>query len=161
MTGPSAYARQAQQYKEQAVITATPEEILIMLYDGAIRFLTTARKGIETGDIEKSHNNLIKAQRIITELMCSLDMAIGGETAQNLFRLYDYLHFRLVEANLKKDATMVDEVLGHLRSLRETWHQAIDIALRERPPSDMAPPANATPQPLAERASSESRNVSA
>ncbi|MBK8190763.1 MAG: flagellar export chaperone FliS [Vampirovibrionales bacterium] len=132
MSGPSAYAKQAQHYKEQAVTTATPEEILIMLYDGAIRFLNAARKGLETGDIEKSHNNLIKTQRIITELMCSLNIEIGGEAAQNLYRLYDYLHYRLVEANLKKDVTMVDEVLGHMRSLRDTWREAIEIALRER-----------------------------
>lgn len=138
MTGASAYARQAQQYKEQAVQTATPEEILIMLYDGAIRFLMTARKAMEGGDIEKSHNHLIKTQRIITELMCSLDIEIGGEAAKNLYRLYDYLHYRLVEANLRKDVTMVDEVLGHLRSLRDTWRQAIEIALRERVASGSA-----------------------
>lgn len=128
----SGYTQQAKQYKAQQIQTASPEEILILLYEGAIRFLVIARKAIEAGDIEKSHNNLIKAQRIITEFMFTLDMDIGGEAAKNLYSLYEYLHYRLVQANLKKDVTMVDEVLDHLRSLKDTWEKAIEIAAEER-----------------------------
>lgn len=126
------YAQSAKQYQKQQVETASPEELLILMYDGAIRFLNVARKAMEEKNIEKSHNNLIRAQHIITELMASLDMEIGGEVAQNLFRLYDYLHYRLVQANIKKDTAMIDEVLSHLRSLKETWEQAIKIAHQER-----------------------------
>ncbi len=126
------YAQSAKQYQKQQVETASPEELLLLMYDGAIRFLNVARKAIEEKNIEKTHNNLIRAQHIVTELMASLDMEIGGEVAQNLFRLYDYLHYRLVQANIKKDTAMIDEVLTHLRSLKETWEQAIKIAHQER-----------------------------
>ncbi|MBY0450717.1 MAG: flagellar export chaperone FliS [Cyanobacteria bacterium] len=126
------YAQSAKQYQKQQVETASPEELLLLMYDGAIRFLNVARKSMEEKNIEKSHNNLIRAQHIVTELMASLDMEIGGEVAQNLFRLYDYLHYRLVQANIKKDTAMIDEVLTHLRSLKETWEQAIKIAHQER-----------------------------
>lgn len=126
------YARQAEQYKKQQIETAAPEEVLIMLYDGAILFLNTAKKGIAEKDVEKSHNQLIKAQNIILEFMNSLDMEIGGEIAINLYRLYEYLHYRLVQANIKKDVAMIDEVLDHLRSLKATWEEAILIARRER-----------------------------
>lgn len=121
----------AQQYHQQHVQTASPEQLLLMLYDGAIRFLKIARKGFEEQNIEKLHNNLLKTQHIITELMTSLDMEIGGEVAKNLYALYDYLYYRLVQANIKRDVTMVDEVLGHLESLRATWDEAIRIAARE------------------------------
>lgn len=130
--GNPGYGQQAKQYKTQQIQTATPEEILILLYEGAIRFLAISRKAIEAEDLEKAHNHLIKTQRIITELMLSLDMDIGGDVAQNLYSLYDYLHYRLVQANLKKDVTMIDEVLDHLRALKQTWEQAIKIAAREQ-----------------------------
>lgn len=126
------YAKQAEQYRKQQIETASPEEVLIMLYDGAIRFLNVARKAIEEKDIEKSHNNLMKAQNIIIEFMNSLDMELGGEIAFNLYRLYEYLHHRLVQANIKKDVAMVDEVLDHLKSLKATWEEAIRIARQEK-----------------------------
>lgn len=125
------YTSQVKQYKTHEIQTSSPEEILILLYDGAIRFLRIAKKGIEEKNIEKAHNNLIKAQRIVSEFMLSLDMDVGGDVAKNLYSLYDYLHFRLVEANLKKDPAMVDEVLEHLRSLKKTWEEAIVIAAKE------------------------------
>ncbi len=130
--GNPGYGQQAKQYKAQQIQTATPEEILILLYEGAIRFLMVARKAIEADELEKAHNHLVKTQRIITELMLSLDMDIGGEVAKNLYSLYDYLHYRLVQANLQKDVTMIDEVLEHLRALKQTWEQAIRIAAQER-----------------------------
>lgn len=127
------YAQQyAKQYKAQEIQTASQEEILILLYDGAIRFLKIAKKAMGSKDIEKSHNHLIKTQRIITEFMMSLDMEIGGELAQNLYRLYDYLHYRLVQANIKKDTGMVDEVIDHLIDLRATWKEAIKKAAEEK-----------------------------
>lgn len=128
---PSAYQNQAKQYQRQAIETATPEEILLMLYDGAIRFLVLARKAMDASDLEMAHKNLIKTQDILVEFMTSLDMEIGGEVAINLFKLYEYLHHQLVQANIKKDPARVDEVLEHLRQLKDTWEQAIDIAARE------------------------------
>ena len=142
MSAYNPYRKQAEQYKKNQIETATPEEILLMLYDGAIRFLVISRKAMEDKDIEKSHNHLIKAQHIVAEFMNSLDMEIGGEMATNLYRLYEYLHYRLVQANIKKDVAMIDEVLDHLRSLKTTWEEAIRIASKERTSLNDEPPAS-------------------
>lgn len=124
------------QYKQNAVLTASPEMILIMLYDGAINFLLRAKIAIDEKNIENTHLYITKTQKIIREFMDSLDMETGGDVAQNLYRLYDYLHYRLVQANIKKDTAMVDEVLEHLRSLKKTWEEAIKIASRESKEED-------------------------
>lgn len=123
--------QKAYQYLVQQIQTASREQLLLMLYDGAIRFLKLARKALDTKDYETSHNNLLKSQKILTELMSSLDMNVGGEVARNLMNLYEYLYYRLVQANLKRDPEMVDEVIGHLTDLRKTWDEAIKIAARE------------------------------
>ncbi|OGI17790.1 MAG: flagellar export chaperone FliS [Candidatus Melainabacteria bacterium RIFOXYA2_FULL_32_9] len=120
------------QYQQTEVQTASPEKLLIMLYDGAIQFLNKAKVGIANKNIEEIHNNIIGAQKIISEFMNTLDIKVGGEVAQNLYNLYEYLHYRLVQANIKKDADMVDEVLTHLKDLKKTWEEAIRIAAREK-----------------------------
>lgn len=124
------------QYQKNQLETATPEKILIMLYDGAIQFLNIAKNEMLSEktpkDIQKIHNNITGAQKIIAEFQNTLNMEIGGEMAQNLYDLYTYLYNRLIDANIKKDTTILDEVLTHLRELRETWQKAIEIANRER-----------------------------
>jgi flagellar secretion chaperone FliS len=120
------------QYQTNQIQTASPEKILIMLYDGAIQFLNKAKKEIENKNIQEVHNNIIGAQKIISEFMNTLDMEIGGETAVNLYNLYEYMHFRLVQANIKKNVEMVDEVLTHLKDLKATWEEAIRITNREK-----------------------------
>lgn len=120
------------QYQTNQIQTATPEKILIMLYDGAIQFLNKAKKEIENKNIQEIHNNIVGAQRIIAELMNSLDLEVGGHVAVNLYSLYEYLHYRLVQANIKKDSAMVEEVLGHMKDLKETWEKAIVIANKEK-----------------------------
>ncbi len=119
------------QYKQNSVLTAAPETILIMLYEGAINFLLKAKTAIDEKNIEIAHINITKTQKIIREFMDTLDMDAGGDMAKNLYRLYEYLHYRLVQANIKKDNTMLDEVLNHLRSLKQTWEEAIKITSRE------------------------------
>ena len=120
------------QYQQTQVQTASPEKILIMLYDGAIQFLNKARVGMENKNIEETHNNIMRAQRIIQEFMNTLDRQNGGEIAENLYRLYDYLNYRLIQSNVKKDIDGIDEVLRHLKELKATWEEAIKIAARER-----------------------------
>lgn len=120
------------QYQTNQIQTASPEKILIMLYDGAIQFLNKAKKELDNNNVQEVHNNIIGAQKIIAEFMNSLDMKVGGEVAVNLYSLYEYLHFRLVQANIKKDVTMIDEVLVHLKDLKQTWEEAIKIAGREK-----------------------------
>jgi flagellar protein FliS len=111
-----------QQYRQQQVNTATPDKLLIMLYDGAIRFCSQAKMAIENKQFEQSHVNLTKAQNIIVEFMTTLNM--DYEISQNLYSLYDYLYNRLVEANIKKDTAIIDEVVGFLTDLRKTWAEA-------------------------------------
>ena len=120
------------QYQKNSIETATPEKLLILLYDGAIQFLNKAKIAMEDKDIEQTHNNLTGCQNIILEFMSTLDMKQGGELAQNLYRLYEYYYNTLVEANLQKDIKKVDEILKHLKGLRDTWQQAINIANSER-----------------------------
>lgn len=122
----------AQQYQEQQITTASKEQLLIMLYDGAIRFCKVAKKAMQEGNIEKSNHHLIRTQRIIMEFMGSLDIKVGGETAKQLFVLYEYLHHQLVQANVKKETALIDEVLEHLSSLRQTWVAAIEITKQEQ-----------------------------
>lgn len=113
------------QYKQTAVTTASKEQILIMLYDGAIKFLNKAKLAFEKNDIQEIHNNISGAQRIITEFQSTLDMEHGGKFAQEMFSLYEYLNNRLFTANIKKRIDYVDEVLKHLVELRDTWKEAI------------------------------------
>jgi len=120
------------QYQKDSVETASPEKLLILLYDGAIQFLNKAKIAIENNDIEQIHNNLIGCQNIILEFMSTLDMKQGGDLAQNLYNLYDYYYNTLVTANLNRDIKLVNEVLRHLMNLRETWQKAINIANAER-----------------------------
>ncbi len=122
----------AAEYLKEQVTTASPEQLLIMLFDAAIRFLVQAKLAMAKNDTEKAHNGIMKAQNILTELMSSLDTDSGLEVTKNLYNLYEYYHYRLVQANIKHDITMIDEVLDQLRAFKTTWEQAIDIAARER-----------------------------
>jgi len=111
-----------QQYRQQQVNTATPDRLLIMLYDGALRFCQQAKTALEQKQMELAHVNLTKAQNIIVEFMTTLNM--NYEISRNLYALYDYLYNRLVEANIKKDAAIVEEASGFLTELRKTWAEA-------------------------------------
>lgn len=120
------------QYQQSQIQTAPPEQILIMLYDGAIQFLNKALVALENKNIQESHNNIIGAQNIIMEFMNTLNIEIGGDVAKNLYSLYEYLHYRLIQANINRNPDMVKEVLAHLKDLKLTWEEAIRIAAREK-----------------------------
>lgn len=111
----------ARAYQRTQTETATPTRLIVMLYDGALRFLSTAREKMASQEIEERHVALIKAQHILQELMRSLDMERGGEIAQNLGRLYDYMMRQLVEANIHDRVEPIDDVMELLRELRESW----------------------------------------
>lgn len=113
------------QYKQTQMDTTPKEQILVMLYDGAVRFLNLAKEGFAENNVEKIHNNLIKVQNIITEFETSLDMDAGGEFAQNLFALYEFMSRQLVQANIRKDPAALDIVIKHMTELRDTWKQAV------------------------------------
>ena len=124
------------QYQRMQVETASPEKILIMLYNGAINFLKKAKVAFEENNKVEAHNNIIAAEKIILEFMTTLDMELGGEMAKNLYALYDYLYNRLVESNMKNKPEIIDEVLDHLVKLRDTWNKAIEISNREKAETD-------------------------
>lgn len=112
-------------YKDTEVQTADQGKLIIMLYDGAIRFLNIAINNMDFRKYDIVNNNIIKAQDIITELMLSLNMEQGGEIAQNLFNIYAYMKKRLLEGNIGKDPKILQEVLRHLTNLRSAWEEAI------------------------------------
>ncbi|SEF99451.1 flagellar protein FliS [Caloramator fervidus] len=111
-------------YQQNSVFTASKEKLLLMLYDGLVRFIKLAIAGIEEKDIKKAHENFVKAQNIILEFMATLNMEVGGEIAKSLMLLYDYMYRRLVEANVKKDKQIAEEVLGFAVELKETFEEA-------------------------------------
>jgi len=121
----------AKKYKRGQVESATPGQLIILLYDGAIDYLKRAENALEKSGpecIEKFHNNLIAAQKIIAELTASLDMEKGGEIAENLFRLYDYMNHQLIEANMSKKVQPIHEVQGLLETLKSAW---VDVIAQE------------------------------
>ena len=116
---------QFQQYNNSKVLTASPAELVLMLYEGAIKFCNIAIVGLEQKDMQKAHTNIMKAERIINHLRVTLDMKYP--VAQDFDRIYEYLDRRLVEANLKKDIAILEEILMHLRSVRDTWKEVMRI----------------------------------
>ncbi len=113
-----------QQYKENAILTASPEELVLMLYNGIIRFIEEAKGAIEKKDYMAANNSIQRAQDIITELMLTLDM--NYDISKNLYSLYDYMLRRLIDANVKKDVTILEEVKGFAIELRNTWSVALN-----------------------------------
>ncbi len=107
------------QYQRSKILTASPAELTLMLYEGAIKFGNIAIDAIEAKEVEKAHEHIIKVQRIIEEFRATLNMKYP--VAQDFENVYSYLASRLVEANVKKDAEIMREVVEHLRTMRETW----------------------------------------
>jgi len=118
-----------QSYRRMAAQTATPGQLVLMLFDGAINFLERAAKGFELEDpLEFNatiNNNILKAQAIINELNASLDMEAGGELAANLRRLYEYMDYRLTESNRTKTPEGLHEVIKRLGVIRDAWAEMI------------------------------------
>ena len=112
-------------YRQNQYQTATQGELLLMLYRGALDKMEKAKEAIDDNDILNSHQHLIRTQKIVLELMSSVDLENGGKMAQNLFNIYEYMHRRLVRANVKKDREIVEEVEGQVRSLLEAWENAL------------------------------------
>lgn len=112
-------------YAQNKILTATPAELTLMLYDGAIKFANIAMTGLEEGDIEKTHNNIIKVRNIILEFQATLDRKY--EVAADFDKVYEYIKFCLTEANVKKDKEMMEQVLKTLRTMRETWKEVMTL----------------------------------
>lgn len=114
------------QYSNSKILTASPAELTLMLYEGTIKFCNIAIMGIEQQNMEKAHNNIMKVQRIIEEFKITLNH--DYPVAKDFDAVYNYLLKRLVEANLKKDKEILEEVLVHLRTMRDTWKEVMKRA---------------------------------
>ena len=117
-------------YKSNSISTSKPEELTLMLYNGLVRFIMQAQKSIEDKDREKAHENIVRAQDIILEFEATLDPQY--EISNNLMSLYGYIHRRLIDANVKKDKQILDEVLKFATDLRDTWVQAMKQAKEQK-----------------------------
>ena len=115
-----------QQYEKSKILTASPAELTLMLYEGAIKFSNIAIMAIEKGEIEKAHNNIRKVERIIEEFQATLNHKYP--VAKDFDDVYKYLQQRLLEADVKKDKEIMEEVLRHLRTMRDTWKDVMKIS---------------------------------
>jgi flagellar secretion chaperone FliS len=112
-----------QAYQQNSVMTASPQELTLMLYNGCLKFIKLAKKAMADNKYEDKNTNMIKAQAIIQELRYTLDPDIG--LSASMAQLYDYMYNRLVEANMKNDTIVLEEVEGYVVELRDTWKQAM------------------------------------
>ncbi|HBM74936.1 MAG TPA: flagellar export chaperone FliS [Clostridiaceae bacterium] len=114
-----------QVYQQNEVLTASKGKLLIMLYEGAIKFLRFAKVAIDEKNIEDANKYLIKAQNIISELMATLNMEY--DISKDLYSLYDYMKYRLTQANIKKDKAIIDEIIDMLSGFKDTWQKAMTM----------------------------------
>ncbi|MDE5780587.1 MAG: flagellar export chaperone FliS [Lachnospiraceae bacterium] len=115
-----------QNYQNSKIMTASPAQLTLMLYDGAIKFCNLAIMAVEDGNIQKAHDNIKKVENIIQEFRSTLNFKY--EVAKDFENIYKYLYDRLVEANIHKDKEILEEVLVHLRSMRGTWEEVMKRA---------------------------------
>src|SRR4051812_47151188 len=116
----------AQNYLRTKVLTATPEQLQLMLYDGAIRFAEQARAAIEKKDFEASYNAISRAQKILAELQAGLRRDVAPELCGKLSSLYNFVYRKLLESNVDHTLPPIEEALGILRYQRETWALLLD-----------------------------------
>lgn len=113
-------------YRNNAIATASPGDLTLMLYDGAIKFCNLGLMAIEKGDMDSAHQNIVKAQRIIIEFRSTLNF--DYPVAKDFDNAYDVIYERLVMANVKKDTVLLEEALGFIREMRDTWRQVLQKA---------------------------------
>lgn len=114
-----------QAYQQNSLNTASPAELTLMLYNGCLKFIHQGKIAIQAKNIEEKNTNIVKAQKIIQEFMVTLNMDIP--MSKDLMAMYDYLNRRLMEANLKNDVAILDEVSGFVTEYRDAWKQVIQL----------------------------------
>jgi flagellar protein FliS len=115
------YRQYTKVYQKAAVNTLDQKKLIVLLYDGAIKYLSIAANKMNGGDLYEAHTNLIRGKSIVAELLASLNMDAGGEIAENLQRLYAYMFNELIDANVEKDTKRIMGVVELLKQLREAW----------------------------------------
>ena len=114
-----------QAYQQNSVMTASPQELTLMLYNGSLKFMKLAKKAMGENDFQEKNTNIIKAQNITQELRVTLDS--DAEISKNMEQLYEYMYTRLIEANTKNDLAILEEVEGLMVELRDTWKQVMGL----------------------------------
>jgi len=135
--------QQPNPYLKTRIMTASPEELRLMLYDGAIKFANQAKAAIDKQDFETSYTALMRAQKIVLELSTSLNHDVAPELCEKLSALYTYIYRLLVEANMNRQIRQLDEAIELLQYERETW-QMLMQQLTDQKGADGTPPANDT-----------------
>ncbi|MDR1020257.1 MAG: flagellar export chaperone FliS [Synergistaceae bacterium] len=142
------FAQQAQDtYRVNQIQMASKEQLLIITYDIGIRSCAAAEKAIDVNDVEQINNHLKRAQAVVRELMITLNLEQGGDVAVSLMRLYDYMYYQLVDANVKKDGVPIRMVRQMLEELKATWVEAISklkVEASGKKVAAVTPPAGGT-----------------
>lgn len=112
-------------YQNNSVNTSTPGELTLMLYNGCLKFIQQAKRGLEESNMEEKNKSVQKAQAIISELMLTLDTSYP--VAKNMLVLYEFANSRLIDGNIKNDSTLFDEASSIIMEFRDTWKQVIQI----------------------------------
>lgn len=121
------YNKYIKQYQTNNITTASPEKLMIMLFDGAVQFLQKAKIAIEEKDFKERSTNIESARKIIRELMRTIDLENGNDVSKSLFRLYNRMAMKLIKANVSKNIVLLDEVIEDLTNIRWGFQKAIEI----------------------------------
>jgi len=124
----NAYGNAFNTYKNNSVNFASKDQLLLMLVDGSAKFSKIGRQAIIDKDVKKAHENIVKTQNIFYELMATLDVAKGGEWAESLMKVYDFIARRLTEANIKKSEEIMNEIIPLIEDVRDTWNEAYKVS---------------------------------
>lgn len=116
-------------YNKNKIMTASPGELTLILYEGAVKFCNIAIVAVEQGDVQKAHTNIVKVENIIEEFRATLNHKYP--VAEDFEKVYVYIYDRLIEANIKKDKEILEEVLKHLRTMRDAWKEVMKKARTE------------------------------
>ena len=125
MTNP--YNKYIKQYQTNNITTATPEKLMVMLFDGAVQFLQKAKVAIEEKNLQERASNIEAARKIVRELMRTIDLENGNDVSKSLFRLYNRMAMKLIKANVSKNVGLIDEVIEDLTNIRWGFQKAIEI----------------------------------
>jgi len=124
----NAYGNAFNTYKNNSVNFASKDQLLLMLVDGAAKFSKIGMQAILDKDIKKAHENIVKTQNIFYELMATLDVAKGGEWANSLMKVYEFITRRLTDANIKKSEEIMNEIIPLIDDVRDTWNEAYKVS---------------------------------
>lgn len=121
------YAKYIKQYQTSNITTATPEKLMILLFDGAIQFLQKAKAAIAENDYKARSENIDGARKIIREFMRTIDLENGNDVSKQLFKLYNRMAMNLIKANVQRNSDKIDEVISDLTNIRWGFQKAIEI----------------------------------